>query len=76
MPRTFFLQGSGQVAARAINRLDLANLEGETVVLKYHFVPGMRAEPPTRIDGVRMLDDPQPFIRITRPPRSLRLSGP
>ncbi len=76
LPHSFFIQGAGEVTGRATNRLDLANLEGDTIVLKYHFVPGMVTEPPTQVDGIQMLDDPQPFIRIRRPPRSLRLTGP
>jgi hypothetical protein len=73
-PHSFFLQGTGRVVARSINRIDLDDLEGQTIILKYHFVPGLQAQPPAAIDGVLMPGDPQPFIRITRPPKALRLS--
>lgn len=78
MNHTFFLQGSGAVTARAMNRLEISNLEGDTIALKYHYVPGIRSDPPARIDGIRMLDDPEPFIRITQPPAhtTLRLYLP
>jgi len=70
---SFFAQGTGTVVARAVNRIDLAGLQGDVVVLKYHYVPGLRAEPYAKVDGVRLLDDPEPFVRITHPPASLRL---
>lgn len=70
---SFFMQGEGKVTARAVNRIDLEELKGEVIVLKYHYVPGIRAEPDVRIDGVRLLDDPEPFIRIIQPPASVRL---
>ncbi|MBN9132346.1 MAG: hypothetical protein J0H48_03145 [Nitrosospira multiformis] len=70
---TFFLQGKGEVVGRGMNRLEISNLEGDAVVLKYHYIPGMLAEPPVEIDGVKILDDPEPFIRITRPPAHTRL---
>jgi hypothetical protein len=75
-PHSFFLQGTGRVLARSINRIDLGDLDGETIVLKYHFVPGLQASPAAAIDGVLMPGDPQPFIRINHPPKALRLSVP
>jgi hypothetical protein len=71
--RTFFVEGSGRVTARAVNRIDLADLQGETVVLKYHYVAGLRTDPPAEIDGVKLLDDPEPFVRIRKPPAAVRL---
>lgn len=73
---SFFLQGTGKVAARGVNRIDLSGLQGDVVVLKYHYVPGMRAEPNARVDGVKLFDDPEPFIRISQPPPSVRLYLP
>lgn len=70
---TFFVEGTGRVAAHAVNRVDLADLKGDTVVLKYHYVPGLRTDPPTEIDGVQLLDDPVPFVRIRKPPAAVRL---
>jgi hypothetical protein len=70
---TFFLQGKGEVVGRGMNRLEVSNLEGDTIVLKYHYIPGMRTEPPVGIDGIKILDDPEPFIRIKQPPAHTRL---
>lgn len=73
---TFFAQGTGKVRARAVNRIDLADLQGDVVVLKYHYVPGLRTEPAVPVDGIRLLDDPEPFIRLTKPPGAVRLYLP
>ncbi len=73
---SFFAEGSGVVASKGPNRVVLDDLNGRSVVLKYHFIQGMRSEPPTAIGFVRLLDDPNPFIRITDPPRRLTLSLP
>jgi len=70
---TFFVEGSGRVTARAVNRLDLADLQGDTVVLKYHYLPGLQADPPVQMDGVKLLDDPEPFIRLHKPSAAVRL---
>lgn len=73
---SYFLEGTGIINTRSTNQLMLRNLEGDVIILKYHYIPGMRSDPPTEIDGIKILDDPQPFIRITQPPQSLRLFLP
>lgn len=75
-PHSYFVEGSGNVVGRSANRLELANLSGETVILKYHYVPGMRSEPAARVDGVVLPGDPQPFVRIRRPAAAVVLSMP
>jgi hypothetical protein len=48
------------------------------VVLRYHFVPHLKADPPTRLEPVFQGDDPVPFIGL-RPPAggtTIRLSIP
>jgi len=70
---TFFLSGSGHVLARRHNEVVVTDIVGSEVILKYHFVPGLTTDPHARLDGVRILDDPIPFVRIRNPPPSLRL---
>jgi len=72
-PRSFFLEGSGKVTARSFNRVELDQLSGSSVVLKYHFEPGLTAVPFAQIEPAQMLDDPVPFIRIVAPPSHLVL---
>jgi hypothetical protein len=71
-PLTWFLEGTGDVRA-GFNRLELANLKGREVILKYHWVEGLTASPPAKIVPVNIADDPIPFIKIVEPPSSLIL---
>jgi len=73
---SYFVNGAGRVAERGHNHVLLSDLAGPEVVLKYHYAPGMKSEPPARIDGVPMLDDPKPFVRIKDPPPRVRLYMP
>jgi hypothetical protein len=73
---SFFLQGAGRIKKRGHNDLLLSDLAGAAATIKYHFVPGMKSDPPATIVPVRLLDDPNPFIRILNPPTQLRLYLP
>jgi hypothetical protein len=72
-PRSFFLQGSGTVSARSINRVELSHLSGPSVVLKYHYAQGLESVPPAHLEPVLMPGDPGPFIQIVDPPPELVL---
>ncbi len=71
-PLSWFLQGEGKVKA-SLNRLDLSELKGKQIVLKYHWAKGLSASPPARIVPVKIYDDPIPFIKIIDPPAVLTL---
>jgi len=71
-PGSWFERGSGRLAA-GFNRIELTDLRGDDVILKYHWVEGLAGDPPARIEPVRLLDDPIPFIRILEPPSALTL---
>lgn len=76
LPRSYFLAGRGRVVARRFGSVALDELEGDEVVLKYHYVQGLRADPPVTLDKFHVLDDPNPFVRIVHPPRALTLYLP
>lgn len=71
-PLSWFIQGEGSVKA-TFNRLDLSDLKGEEVILKYHWVEGLTAFPATKIEPVTIGDDPIPFIKLIRPPAAVTL---
>jgi hypothetical protein len=71
-PLTWFLQGEGKVKA-SLNRLNLSELKGKEIVLKYHWTEGLAASPPSKIVPVQISDDPIPFIKIIEPPAALTL---
>ena len=66
-PLTWFIKGSGKVTA-GFNRLELAELTGDEVILKYHWIDGLTASPPVKIEPIKIADDPIPFIKLINPP--------
>lgn len=71
-PFSWFVVGQGKVKA-GFNRLELTELKGDEVILKYHWVEGLVASPRVRIEPVKMADDPIPFIKLIAPPASVVL---
>lgn len=71
---SYFLEGQGRVALRDHNRLELENLKGDAVIIKYHHLSGIDSTPPATIESVSFLDDPGTFIKIVNPPEKLSLS--
>ncbi len=68
----WFVQGQGKVKAR-LNRLELTELEGNPVILKYHWIAGLQSVPPAKLEPIKLADDPIPFIKIINPPAALIL---
>ena len=71
-PVGWLLAGNGDVKA-GYNRLELSNLKGDELILKYHWVEGLVAQPATRIEPIKIADDPIPFIKLINPPSALTL---
>lgn len=64
------IQGKAEVEAGP-GFLRVSKAEGGvdgTVILRYHSVPCLRAEPPVAWDSVYLEGDPVPFIRLRPPP--------
>ena len=62
------IQGSAEVEAgpnRLVVRNAVADPKGDgRVILRYHAVPYLRADPPVEIEPVLQQDDPVPFISL------------
>lgn len=71
-PSSRFYKGAGTMRA-GLNALRCEEVQGDEVILKYHWLEGMRSNPLTDIEPIRLLDDPTPFIRIKKPPRSFAI---
>jgi hypothetical protein len=71
-PLSWFIKGAGKVTTNW-NRLELSDLSGDEVILKYHWVKGLTASPAARIEPVFFADDPIPFIKLVNPPVNLSL---
>jgi hypothetical protein len=74
-PLTWFVNGDGRVKA-GLNRLSISDARGDTVVLKYHWVQGLRGRPELKIVPVQIGDDPIPFIQVIDPPAAFELQVP
>ena len=62
---SFFLAGSGRVEQRDENRVVLSDLEGEEVVVKYHYISGLTSDPPVTIEPFSVAGVPRPFVRLS-----------
>jgi len=71
-PFSWFLQGDGKVAAD-LGRLKVSDVKERTIILKYHWVEGLRGVPAVRLLPVQMHDDPIPFVKIVDPPANFTL---
>ncbi len=69
---SYFLQGSGTVTAD-YNRFELQDLKAEdgAVIISYHWMEYLRADPEVNIEKAVIGDDPIGFIKIVQPPESL-----
>ena len=56
-----------------MNRITCTQVTGERLSLKYHWVEGLVSEPPVALEPVMLIDDPIPFIQVTRPPTRFTL---
>lgn len=68
----WFITGRGHLEAKP-NRIHCWDVEGNEVVLKYHWVRQLVSQPDLRIEPLRVGDDPIPFIKIVNPPRQFTL---
>jgi hypothetical protein len=48
-------------------------LKGSEIILKYHWIEGLRSTPAVKIMPVELADDPIPFIKLIDPPSNLTL---
>jgi hypothetical protein len=62
-PPTWLAAGSGRVEA-STNRIAVSDAAGDEIVLKYHWVPGLRSTPPLAVEPVPIAGDPIGFIRV------------
>ncbi|MBV5311107.1 hypothetical protein, partial [Chromatium okenii] len=62
-PHSFFVAGAGELVARDANRLVFKAVSGDSIILKYHYLPGMQVTEGT-IDPIFIGDDPNPFIQL------------
>lgn len=73
---SYFLKGTGRIEKRGHNQLSVSDLSGDSVILKYHFVNGLKSKPEAMLVPVKIMDDPVPFIKIINPPKNIQFYMP
>lgn len=69
----YVVQGTGGVVERCVNRVQIEGASGSPLVLRYHWVPGLRSEPSGRVEPVDLVPGARPFVAIHDPPANLVL---
>jgi hypothetical protein len=69
---SWFVKGSGQLKA-SLNQIEVSNVNGEEIILKFHWHPRLVALPEVKSEPIMLQDDPIPFIRIVNPPTAFTL---
>jgi len=57
------LEGRGRATA-GIDRIEVRDAEGERIVLKYHWIPGLRTDPPLGLKEYRVPRAPVGFVAV------------
>ncbi|HRL76426.1 MAG TPA: hypothetical protein PK440_05380 [Candidatus Accumulibacter phosphatis] len=70
----FVVRGQARIVDRCINRLELADVSGSPLILRYHWVPGLVSLPAGRVEPVQLVAGARPFVAIhDAPPSRLTL---
>lgn len=69
----YAISGDVHVVSRGINALTLRIGPTHEAIVKYHWVDGLRSDPPAELSPWQSPLDPQPFIRIRNPPPELTI---
>ena len=70
----FVAQGQAEIIDRCVNRIAVRAQSSESVVLRYHWVAGLRSFPAAIVEPVAGLPGDRPNILIRNPPASFVLS--
>ncbi len=68
-PASFFLKGSG-ILTSSLDKLELRNCSEGEIVLKYHYVDGLKTNGVRKAEPFPVLNDPAGFIRLVNDPYS------
>ena len=66
----YFIRGEGSIIAD-FNTIELSEIKGEEIIIKYHWISTLKTKPERPIEAIKMLEDPNGFIKIINPPTTL-----
>lgn len=67
-PFSYFEVGDAHVVERNFDRLGISGKPGDNLILRYHWVKGIRTTPKSQIEPISLSPDFPPFIQITNAP--------
>lgn len=68
----YFLKGHGNIKAE-IGRIELTNLTGDEIIIKYHWMNGLKAPEGVEIEKYPVEGDEVGFIKLINPPQKVIL---
>jgi hypothetical protein len=71
-PSDFFILGKGKITKEK-GELLISQIEGNQIVIKYHWVPFLRSYPEVDIKREIIKNDPYGFIKISNPPKNVKI---
>jgi hypothetical protein len=69
----YVVQGAARVTAQCTNRVEVDHAKGARIVLRFQWVPGLRAVPSGRVSPVTLDPDLPPFVAIDDAPQGFAL---
>lgn len=67
------VEGAAHLDGRCINRVEFSGVAGPRLVLRYHWVPGLRALPSGTVEPVVLKPGAPPFVAVVDPPPAFAL---
>jgi len=68
------VRGQAHLVDRCADRLELDAVSGPTLVLRYHWIPGLRSLTGGRVEPIELVPGARPFVAVHDPPTKLVLS--
>jgi hypothetical protein len=73
-PLSYVQSGHARVTSRSFNRVEFADAQGDQLVLRYLWVPGMVTVPPAKLEPTIVAPGFPPLVRVFNPPARFVLS--
>jgi len=70
---SYFLRGNGRIEHQSLNRVSVADVSGDEVVLRFHWMETLGCRPACRVERVAVPGDRVGFVRIASPPRRFEI---
>jgi hypothetical protein len=73
-PLSYFASGTGNIAARGFNKIEIDGAQGSELILRYRWVPGLVSTPAAKLEPVEAEAGMPALIRVISPPAHFTIS--